>query len=207
MGERVLSPSGIRLGLAAFALLLLCGSSFAFEWEYEDPPKLDGESSELYSRFWSEVGDARFREALLAAEAFSRSDADGSYKKMVERSADLIGNHRREADPAMLSRYLLLERKRMSWQDHRWWPRTDILNRASTQVEGLIDDYQELLVESKLGGLTAHILLSLGLCHADTGELGPADKTKARKLFESVVRDFPDSEAALHAEQLLWRLK
>jgi hypothetical protein len=207
MGERVLSPSGIRLGLAAFALLLLCGSSFAFEWEYEDPPKLDGESSELYSRFWSEVGDARFREALLAAEAFSRSDADASHRKMVERSADLIGKHHREGDGDTLSRYLLLERKRISWQDHRWWPRTDILTRASAQVEKLIDDYGKLLVESELGGLTAHILLSLGLCYSDTGELGPRDKAKARNLLEMVVRDFPDSEAALHAEQLLWRLK
>jgi hypothetical protein len=207
MVDRVRSLSGMRLGLAVLVLLLLCGSPFAFEWEYEDPPKLNGEDSELYSRFWSEVGDARFREALLAAEAFSRTDADSSHRSLVERSADIVGFHYREGDGGTLSRYILLEKKRIAWQEHWWWPRTDILTRAADQVEKLINDYQELLVESRLSGLTAHILLSLGLCYADTGEIGPGDKAQARKLFERVVRDFPDSEAALHAQQLLWRLK
>jgi hypothetical protein len=207
MAKRVLSVSGVRLGLVVLVLLLLCGSPFAFEWEYEDPPPLGKQASDLYSRFWSSVREGDFDAALRHAEAFSRADADGSYRKMVERSADLIGNHRREADPAMLSRFLLLEKKRVSWQEHRWWPRTDILTRAAGEVERLIDAYEKLLVESRLSGLTSHILLSLGLCYADTGELGPRDKTKARRLFERVVRDFPDSEAALHAEQRLWRLK
>jgi hypothetical protein len=207
MVDRVLSLPGMRLALAVLVLLLLGGSSFAFEWEYEDPPKLDAEASELYSRFWSAVREGNFDAALRHAEAFSRTDADGSYKKMVERSADLIRKHDRECDGSTVSRYLLLERKRISWQEHRRWPRTDMLTQAASQVEGLIHDYEKLLVDSELSGLTPHILLSLGLCYSDTGELGPADKARARKLFERVAQDFPDSEAAVRAEQLLWRMK
>ena len=89
---------GMNLGCSLLALLVLLGPSFAFEWEYEDPPKLGKEASELYSRFWREVGEFHFREALLAAEAFSHVDADASHRKMVERSADLIGFHHREGD-------------------------------------------------------------------------------------------------------------
>lgn len=174
-------------------LLALTVDVFPTEWSPIKPPVLKGKMERYYKKFWNSIEVADFDGAIENAREFKNLKLDNDYVVVIDNITELLEKYKHKADGKILSRFLMLERKRLYWQFVNWWPETDIYVKATKQINSLVEEFNKLLKIADNSDLEVEILYRLGLCYSDNGPLGFKEYNKAEKILKAIERKYPQN--------------
>ena len=79
-----------------------------------------------------------------------------------------------------------------------WYMQRGVVLMENGQAEPAIEAYDKILKSDSLKAFHPEALLKMGVCREMKGDAG-----KAREVYERLGREFPETEAAQHAQQYL----
>lgn len=177
-------------------LLMICITAqtvLSIERTLKEPPALPVEQAIIINKFWSSIKKRDFDTAIKSAKEYGELHSNHDYEIILGCIVDLIKRYRKVVAPEFLSDFLLLEKKRLYWQEYNWWPETESYNEAVEQVNTLLEDYIVLSERSKDTELEAEVLYRIGLIYSFEGQLGFEDYNYSIEYFKKVIEKYPQN--------------
>ena len=177
-------------------LLTFAINAFSTEWSPIKQPDLKGKLGRYYEKFWDSIKVADFDGTIKIAQALKNLKPDNDYVVIIDNITELLTKYKSNTEGKILSSFLMLEKKRIYWQDFNWWPEDKIYVKATKQINAIVKEFEELLKTASNSDLEAEILYRLGLCYSDNGPLGFKEYNKAVEVLKVIERKYSQNNLA-----------
>lgn len=186
--------------------MMVLQKSFATAEKLEGFPELPATEQVEYDKFWTLIGELDFKTALKQGQKLQTMLTNDEYKKVVSDISELIKS-KSWSNKKLLREFILLERNRLYWQEHNWWPRNYQYNDAMEDVNKILSGFENVMSKYPKSDIADEALFRLGLCYSSMGELGLEDFEKAIDIFTDLKLKYPNSSLVDDADYKIIGIK